>query len=133
MGGAGNDTFRAATAHLFSTQTTVDTSLAGGDGNDTLEVGTSGTAYAIADNDVFAGVTGIETITVGYYTAGPPGRLDTTAHTAGIRNIDISAASKATGNIIKVDEYTGLYEADGMVLTEVLLERRQSQAAQVMT
>ena len=117
-GGAGNDTFvYKLTAHLFSTQTTVDTSLAGGDGTDTLSVGTSGTAYAIADNDVFAGVTGIETITAVANTAAVTIDLDTTAHTAGIRNIDISAASKATGNIIKVDEYTGLYEADGMVLT----------------
>jgi hypothetical protein len=117
-GGGGDDTFvYKLTAHLFATQTTVDTSLAGGAGTDSLSVGTNATAFAIADNDAFAAVTGIETITAVANTAAVTIDLDATAHTAGIRNIDISAASKATGNVIKVDEYTGLYEADGMVLT----------------
>jgi len=117
-GGAGNDSFvYKLTADLFATQTTVDTSLAGGDGTDSLSVGTSGTAYAIANNDVWAGVTSVETITAVANTAAVTIDLDATAHTAGVRNIDISAASKATGNIIDVGEYTGLYEADGMVLT----------------
>jgi hypothetical protein len=116
-GGAGNDTFvYKLTADLFATQTTIDTSLAGGTGTDSLSVGTSGTAYAIAANDVWNGVTSVETITAVANTAAVSIALDVTAHTAGVRNVDISAASKATGNVINVSEYTGLYEADGMVL-----------------
>ena len=97
--------------------TTTDTSIAGGDGTDTLSLGTTGTAYTLAADDVFAGVTSVETLTAVANTSAVSLSLDVTAHTAGIRNVDVSAGTAATGNVINVAEYTGLYEADGMVLT----------------
>ena len=107
--GAGNDTLvYLLTADLFSGNAEVDTSFAGGIGTDTLQVGTTGTAFVIANNDIWTGVTGVETISYVANTATTNTlALDVTAYAAGIRTIDQSAVTGATGNTIDISEFVG--------------------------
>ncbi|SVB92066.1 uncharacterized protein METZ01_LOCUS244920, partial [marine metagenome] len=92
--GAGNDTLvYLLTADLFSGNAEVDTSFAGGIGTDTLQVGTTGTAFVIANNDIWTGVTGVETISYVANTATVTIDLDVTAYTAGIRTVNVSAGT----------------------------------------
>jgi Ca2+-binding RTX toxin-like protein len=120
-GGGGNDDFfYLLTADLFAANTTVDTSISGGDGTDELQVGTSGTNFAIAGADVWAGVTSVETITSVANTNAVSITLDVTAYAAGVREVDISLADSGNngGNVIDISEYVGtdtttLIGADG--------------------
>lgn len=105
--GAGDDTIKALlTADLFSANALVNGSINGETGTDTLLVGTNGTAFAIANNDVWTNVTNIETIKSVENTAAVTLALDTTAWASGVRTIDISAAKAAIGNTIDVSEIT---------------------------
>ncbi|NQV84052.1 MAG: calcium-binding protein, partial [Rhodospirillales bacterium] len=107
-GGAGDDAFvYLLTADLFSGGLIVDTSVAGNTGTaDKLQVGTSGTAFAIANTDVWTGITGVEQIVAAANTAAVTIALDITAQTALVNTVNISAGTSATGNIIDVSEYT---------------------------
>jgi hypothetical protein len=110
--GLGNDTLNyALTADLFSSLAKVDTSVSGGGGTDTIKVGTTGTAFAIAANDVWTGISTVEKITANANTSAVSISLDGTAHTAGIRTVDISAGSAASSNVISAVEFTGVYNA----------------------
>jgi Ca2+-binding RTX toxin-like protein len=115
-GGAGADTITvtgtgsntlvyAASADLFTTQALVD-SITGGSGTETIKVGTSGTAFAIAADDVWSRATNVDAITAAANTAAVTIALDVTAETAGIRTVDLSAATAAVGNAINVAEFT---------------------------
>ena len=118
-GGDGDDNFvMKLTADMFDTSSPYanEDTVSGGDGTDTITVGTTGTAFAISDTGVWAKLTSVEAIKAAANTAAVTIDLDGTAHTAGIRTIDISAGTAASGNVIKVDEITGLYEA-AMTLT----------------
>ena len=93
---------------MFSGNAEVDTNFAGGIGTDTLQVGTTGTAFVIANNDIWTGVTGVETISYVANTATTNTlALDVTAYAAGIRTIDQSAVTGATGNTIDISEFVG--------------------------
>jgi hypothetical protein len=118
-GGNGDDVFVYKTdvaLHTIGGTSLVDTSIAGGAGSDTLKIGTTGTAYTLAGDDVFTAVTSVEKMVAVANTSAVSLTADATAHTAGIRTFDVSAGTAATGNVINVSEYTGIYEADGMVL-----------------
>ena len=115
-GGAGNDTFNyLLTADLFSTNAVVD-SISGGDGTDVITGGTTGTAFGIAATDVWTRATSVETFTANANTAAVTVDLHNSAYTAGIRTIDISAGTAATGNTILTDNYTGLFSADTVMI-----------------
>ena len=108
-GGADNDNFiYLLTADLMTGQAKTDTSVAGGDGTaDKLTLGTSGTAFAIANNDIWTGITTIEKIVAVANTAAVTIALDLTAQTAtGIETVDISAVTKSTGNVVDASEFT---------------------------
>ena len=108
-GGDGDDTFIfLATVDLFAagTNAITDTSITGGNGTDSLLVGgTLTAAYAIVNTEVFTGITSVETITGAANTAGISLVLDTTAYTAGIRTINISAVT-TVASAISVAEFT---------------------------
>ncbi len=109
-GAGGNDTIvYKLTADLFSGQALVDSSLVGGTGTDILEVGTSGTAFAIAANDAWTGATTVETIKSVANTVAVTIDLDVTAYAAGIRTVDTSLADSGNNgsNIIDASEFTG--------------------------
>jgi len=111
-GGAGDDTFiTKLTADLFDTNAAEDT-ISGGDGTDVILGGTTGTAFAINGDDVWTGITSIETVKAAANTAAITIDLDETAHTSGVRTVDISAGSAASGNTVDVNEFTGLFDAD---------------------
>jgi trimeric autotransporter adhesin len=60
---AGNDTIvYKLTADLFTSKVITDGSVDGGDGTDVFEIGTTGTAFATLDDDVWTGITSVETI-----------------------------------------------------------------------
>lgn len=104
-GGDGSDTFvYKLTADLFSSQAVVD-SLTGGDGTDVLLVGTVGTAFAIANNDLWTRASTVETIKSVANTSAVTIRLDVTAEVAGVRTVDLSDAITSTGNIVDVSEF----------------------------
>ena len=113
-GGAGNDTFvYKLTADLFGTQAVID-SIVGGTGTDTISVGTTGTAFAIANNDVWTRASSVETIKAVANTAvSNTIALDVTAYAAGIRTVDLSLVTGATGNEIDASEIIGV---DGLTL-----------------
>ena len=120
--GTGDDTIvYLLTADLFAIQAVVD-SITGGNGTDRLLVGTTGTAFAIANNDIWTRANTVETITAAANTAAVTIALDVTAETAGIRNVDISATTTATTNIVDVSEYVtaGVTITTGVVATTVI-------------
>jgi len=120
-GGAGDDSILyLLTADLFATQALVDASVDGGDGTDTLLLGTSGTTFTIANDDAWTGVTNVEKLYANSNTVAVSISLDTTAWAAGIRTVDISAGKAASGNVIDVSEITSSYvaaTATGFTLT----------------
>ena len=117
VGGAGNDTFNYATdALLMTAGNAVEDSISGGDGTDTIQIGTTGTAVAIVATDSWARATSVESIVANANTATADIDLSNTAYTAGIRTIDISAVTAATGNTILTDNYTGLFKADTVMI-----------------
>lgn len=113
-GGAGNDTFvYKLTTDLFGTQQVID-SIVGGAGTDTISVGTTGTAFTIANDDVWTRASGVETIKAVANTAANNSiALDVTAYAAGIRTVDLSLVTGATGNVIDASEIIGV---DGLTL-----------------
>jgi len=113
-GGTGNDTFKyVLTTDLFDSSQSLEDTIAGGDGTDIIQVGAATTNFAITDTDVWARSSEIETIkAVATTTAEVSIDLDQTAHTAGIRTVDLSLVVGDAANTIIADEYTGIYEAD---------------------
>ena len=108
-GGADNDNFiYLLTADLMTGKAKTDTSVVGGDGKlDQLTLGTSGIAFAIANDDSWAGITTIEKIIAVANTAAVSIALDLTAQTVtGIETVDISAVTKSTGNVVDASEFT---------------------------
>ena len=105
-GGAGNDILNyAATTDLFTSNAVVD-SIVGGDGVDTLLVGTSGTAFAIANTNVWSRISDVETVKAAAYIDAVTIALDVSAAVAGITKVDLSDAAKSSGNVIDVSEFT---------------------------
>lgn len=95
------------TADLFTSLAVVD-NIAGGAGTDILSVGTSGTAFATLDNDVWTRAATVETIKAVANTVALSINLDVSAATAGITTVDISLAdSGANGsNLVDASEFT---------------------------
>jgi Ca2+-binding RTX toxin-like protein len=79
----------------------------GGDGTDTLSVGTSGTAFTIATVDSWARVQTVETIKAVANSSAISITLHANAATAGITTVDISAGTAASGNVVSATAYTG--------------------------
>jgi Ca2+-binding RTX toxin-like protein len=105
-GGSGDDTFvYAAAADLFDKNAPVDR-ISGGSGVNNLLLGTNAAAFAIDVKDIWTGVTGIDAlIGVGNTTANTF-VLEKSAETAGIKLVDLSANSAATGNKIDASSFT---------------------------
>ena len=114
-GGAGADTISAGDgndtlvyllqADLYSGAALVD-SITGGNGTDRLLVGTSGTTFTVGSGVSFARANTIEKIESVANTAAVSITLNADADTAGIRTVDLSAGSSATGNVIDVSSFT---------------------------
>ena len=109
------------TGDLFTGAAVVD-SITGGSGVDSLLVGTVGTAFAIANSDIWTRANTVETITSVANTSAVTILLDVTAETAGIRTVNISSATTATTNIVDVSEYVtaGVTITTGVVATTVI-------------
>ena len=121
-GGAGDDSvLYLLEADLFNSSNDIaDASVDGGDDTDTLLLGTSATAFTIANNDLWTGVTNVEKLYANSNTEAVSISLDTTAWAAGIRTVDISAGKAESGNVIDVSEITSSYvaaTATGFTLT----------------
>jgi len=113
-GGAGNDNIKyLLTADMFDTNASIDT-VDGGDGTDIITVGTDTYAFDIDGLDEWTGITSVETLKSAANEAAVTIELANSAYTAGIRTVDISAASKITGNTVNVDLVTGA--TSGMTL-----------------
>ena len=113
-GGAGNDNIKYTTyVTMFATNAIVDTTVDGGDGIDTITVGDGAAAFTILSTDVWTGITNVETLKA----AANDGTniasitLHASAYTSGIRTVDISAATKTTGNVINASAITGAAKA----------------------
>lgn len=105
-GGSGDDLFSyAVTTDLFDKNALVD-SIAGGSGANGLLLGTTGTAFAIAATDIWTRASGIESLTCVANTTANTLVLDVSAETQGVKLIDLSSNSAATGNIINVSSFT---------------------------
>ena len=120
-GGAGNDIFiYLKTSDLilrfFDGDFFADLAIVGGDGIDTLRLGTAGTAFTIANTVSFAGersfgnlyryVSGVESITVVANSAAYDLALHADASTAGIQTIDLSGDTDSTGtNTIDLSQF----------------------------
>lgn len=112
-GGSGDDIFvYAATADLFDKNALVD-SIAGGAGLDSLLLGASGTAFAVGGSDVWTGATGIDSLVGVANTTASTITLHSSAETAGIRLVDLSSNTAATGNKI---EATGFSSSANLTL-----------------
>lgn len=112
-GGSGDDIFvYAVTADLFDKNALVD-NLVGGAGLDSLLLGTSGTAFAIGGSDVWTGATGLDSLIGVANTTANTITLHSSAETAGIRLVDLSSNTAATGNKI---EATGFSSATNLTL-----------------
>jgi Ca2+-binding RTX toxin-like protein len=90
--------------NLFYSNAAVDT-LSGGDGVDTILVGTTGTAVDITASDAWTGITDVEVIKAAANTSAVTIALDGTAATSGIYKVDLSVVTAATGSSIKVSEF----------------------------
>jgi Ca2+-binding RTX toxin-like protein len=105
--GGGNDTIVILlTADADGTNVIIDT-VNGGDGTDTILVGTNGTAFDIAAADLWTNYSNVEKLQAAGNTAAVTLALAATAWTAGIREVDSSAGSAATGNTINIGAVTG--------------------------
>lgn len=110
--GAGDDILVYATdALLFTAGNAVEDSIAGGDGTDIIRIGTTGTKVTIGSSDAWTRASSVETIEAVANTATISITLANSAYTSGIRTVDISAGTAASGNVINADTYSGLYEA----------------------
>ncbi|MDD2865479.1 MAG: Calx-beta domain-containing protein, partial [Methylococcales bacterium] len=105
-GGSGDDTFvYAATADLFDKFALVDR-LSGGSGVNSLLLGTNAAAFAIGATDIWTGATNIDTLIGVANTTANTFVLDKSAETAGVKLVDLSANSSATGNKIDASSFT---------------------------
>jgi|GEM_PF-1496065 len=106
-GGSGDDLFTyAATADLFTTNALVD-SISGNSGTNSLLLGTSGTAFAIAVTDIWTGrASGIDALIGVANSTANTLVLEKSAETAGVKLIDLSNNTALTGNIINVASFT---------------------------
>jgi len=94
----------------------VEDSISGGDGTDVIQIGTTGTDVEIIASDSWARASSVESIVANANTGTADIDLNANAYTAGIRTIDISAVTGATGNTILTDNYTGLFKADTVMI-----------------
>lgn len=107
-GGSGNDTIvYKLVADIHNGGTAFVDSVVGGEGTDTLLVGTTGTAFTLANDVSFARVSSVETIKAAANTAAVSISPDVTAYAAGLRTVDVSAGTATTGNVINASEITG--------------------------
>jgi hypothetical protein len=107
-GHEGNDTFNyLLTADLFATKAAVD-SVTGGDGNDIITIGTTGTAFTIANDDIWTRFNTIETIKTNANTKAVTVALDVSAATAGVNKVDLSLVTGigADKSSIDVSEFS---------------------------
>lgn len=105
-GGSGDDTFvYASTADLFDKLALVDR-ISGGSGVNSLLLGTNAAAFAIGATDVWTGATGIDALIGVANTTANTFVLATSAEAAGIRLVDLSANTAATGNKIDASSFT---------------------------
>jgi hypothetical protein len=114
-GGAGIDTLNGdggddlfiyeATTDLFDKNALIDR-ISGGSGTNSLQLGKTGAAFAISDKDIWTGATGIDALVGVVNTTANTLILDKSAETAGIKLIDLSSNSAATGNIINAGSFT---------------------------
>ncbi|MDD5216312.1 MAG: calcium-binding protein, partial [Methylococcales bacterium] len=105
-GGSGDDTFvYAATADLFDKFALVDR-LSGGSGVNSLLLGTNAAAFAIGATDIWTGATNIDTLIGVANTTANTFVLDKSAETAGVKLVDLSANSAATGNKVDASSFT---------------------------
>lgn len=106
--GGGDDNIKyLLVGDLFAINALVDTSVDGGDGTDTITLGTSGIAATIAATDAWTGITSVEKLVSVSNTQAVDWTLAASAYTAGIRTVDESAAKSATGNVIDAHLITG--------------------------
>lgn len=122
-GGSGDDTFvYKLIADINNGGAAVIDSLNGGSGTDTMLVGTSGTAFTLSGTNL-SRISNVETIKSASNTAAVSitSNNDSSMWDAGIRTIDISAGSAATGNVIDVSNLDSTVIASssttGMTLT----------------
>jgi S-layer protein len=92
-------------------------SLAGGDGIDTILIGTTATAVDISASDVWTGITDVEVIKAAANSAAVTIALDVSAQTSGLYKVDLSDVTLAydstspttitnTTNVINVSTFT---------------------------
>jgi Ca2+-binding RTX toxin-like protein len=105
-GGAGDDTFvYLLQADLVAGNAIVD-SIVGESGTDVLSIGTNGTFFTIAMADSWTRVQTVETIKAVSNSETLSITLNANAATAGITTVDISAGTKASGNVVDASAYT---------------------------
>jgi len=76
-------------------------SITGGDGTDTLQIGTTANTFTIAATDLWGRVNTVESIKAVANNSAISISLDATTHyTAGIRTVDISLGTSAINNVI---------------------------------
>jgi Ca2+-binding RTX toxin-like protein len=116
-GGVNNDTIvYALQADLYANDAIIDSVNGGAGTGDRLLIGTSGTAFTIPSAVSFARVSNVEQIVADTNTAAVSVTLAASAQTAGIRTVNLSAVSAATGNVINVSSFdanTTLTSASG--------------------
>ncbi|MBY0454575.1 MAG: DUF4214 domain-containing protein [Burkholderiaceae bacterium] len=106
-GGSGNDTIVYKAIDDLNNAGTFFDSVVGGDGTDTLLLGTSAGGFSLTAATSFVRVSSVETIkTVASTTLGSIA-VNADAYVAGIRTIDVSAGTAATGNVIDANAITG--------------------------
>jgi len=106
-GGAGNDTIILRTSTEIGADGTaalID-SINGGDGTDTLQVGTTGAGLTIAVGQSFARMSNVEVIKAAANDTAVSITTHANVYDAGVRTIDVSASTAATGNVINVDAF----------------------------
>ncbi|AWB06612.1 hypothetical protein A6A40_16175 (plasmid) [Azospirillum humicireducens] len=107
-GGAGNDVFLYMTyASLFSNNALID-SIDGGDGTDSLRIGSVGTAFTITATDSFATrVSNVETLAAAPNSAAVSVTVGDGFYNAGFRTIDFSGDTNTSGeNLIDASAVT---------------------------
>ena len=104
--GDGNDTIVLRADTEAVTGNALIDSINGGVGTDTLLVGVNGSTFTLAANDSFARASLVETIKSATNTHFSSITLHANAYDAGIRTVDVSASTAATGNVINVDAFT---------------------------
>jgi len=104
--GDGNDTIILLTTATAVTGNALIDSINGGAGTDTLQVGTNGADFTLAAADSFARMSLVETIRSVANTNAVSITTHANVYDAGVRTIDISASTHATGGVINVDAFT---------------------------